>query len=63
MPNTYKQVRQFPIKTGWQGAPLALCNLLKAFKHNTICDGNGIQTHNIKFVNEHSTFLQNWSND
>ena len=35
-----------PIKTGWRDAPLAFCNLPKAFKHNTICDINSIQTHN-----------------
>ena len=35
-----------PIKTGWRDAPLAFCNLEKAFKHSTICDSNRIQTHN-----------------
>ena len=44
--NTYKQVGQFPIKTGWRDSPLVFCNLAKAFKHNTICDSSGIQTHN-----------------
>ena len=34
------------IKTGWQDAPVAFCNLAKTFEHNTICDSNGIQTHN-----------------
>ena len=44
--NTYKQVAQFTIKTGWRDSTLVFCNLAKAFKHNTICDSNGIQTHN-----------------
>ena len=45
--NTFKQVGKFPLKRdGWRDAPLAFCNLAKAFKHNTICDSNGIQTHN-----------------
>ena len=34
------------IKTGWRDTPLTFCNLAKAFKHNTICDSNSIQTHN-----------------
>ena len=42
----HKKVGQFLIKTGWRGAPLAFCNLANAFKHNTIRDSNGIQTHN-----------------
>ena len=42
----HKKVGQFLIKTGWRGAPFAFCNLANAFKHNTICDSNGIQTHN-----------------
>ena len=43
---THKQAGQLPIKTGWRDAPLAFCSLAKAFKHNAICDSNGIQTHN-----------------
>ena len=39
-------VGHFPIKTAWRGAPLAFCNIAKAFKHSTICDSNVIQTHN-----------------
>ena len=35
-----------PIKTGWRDAPLAFCNLARAFKHNAICGSNSIQTHN-----------------
>ena len=35
-----------PIKTGWRDASLAFCKIAKAFKHNTICDSNGIQTYN-----------------
>ena len=35
-----------PIKTGWRDAPLAFCNLAKAFKHNTVCESSGIQTSN-----------------
>ena len=42
----HKQVGQLPIKTGWQDAPLRFYNLAKAFKHNTLCESNGIQTHN-----------------
>ena len=38
--------REVPIKTGWRNAPLAFCNLTKTFKHSTIYDSNGIQTHN-----------------
>ena len=44
--NTYKQVGQFPIKTGWRDSTLVFCNLAKAFKHNIVCDSIGIQAHN-----------------
>ena len=44
--NTYKQVGQFPIKTGWRDSTLVFCNLTKAFEHNIVCDSSGIQRHN-----------------
>ena len=44
--NINKQVGKLPIKTGWRDASLAFCKIAKAFKHNTICDSNGIQTYN-----------------
>ena len=60
--HTYKQEGQWSIKTGYRDAPLTFCNLAKAFKHNTICDSNGTQTHN-HLVNEHSIVLPNRPND
>ena len=45
-PTYIKKAGQFPIKTGWQDSTLVFCNLGKAFKHNTICDSSGVQTHN-----------------
>ena len=43
---TYIASRTIPIKTGLRDASLEFCNLAKTFKHNTICDSNGIETHN-----------------
>ena len=39
-------IEQLPIKIGWLDAPLTFYNLTKAFRHNTICDSNGIWVHN-----------------
>ena len=52
-----------PVKTGWRDAPLAFCNLEKAFKHNIICDCNDIQTHNhliLKRTLNHFAKLAKW---
>ena len=52
-----------PIKSGWRDVPLAFCNLAKAFKHNTVCDSNSIQTHNElvrKRTLYHFTKLAKW---
>ena len=51
------------IKTGWQDAPLAFCNLAKAFKRNTICESSSIQSHNHLVHNRTLNYfakLANW---
>ena len=61
---THKQVGQLPIKTGWWDAPLAFCNLAKAFLNTTpYVTGTVFKRTITQFVNEHSTILPNWPND